>query len=188
MVFIKLYGADQFPAMDYCHVIEAALEKKVNLGTDIAFICPDSFFVHKGQEQTSFHVLCEVLAPRSLKSKESAIAGILSESLKQLSVHSHIVFSYFDYEKDNIDKDYPVYLTKDNMVKVDSGEEEGEEGEDSENEGGTDIFYGNAFSELDDYVAAHPEMTKDEATLKYYSEKKHKTEQEMAEEEKESGK
>jgi len=33
---------------------------------------------------------------------------------------------------------------------------------------------GNIFEDLDNFIASHPEMSKDEATLEYYKQKKNK--------------
>lgn len=186
MVFIKLYGADQVIGMQVSDQIESYLRKRVEIPDPISFICTESFLVHGGQEQTSFRVLCEVVAPSDLQGQREDIARVLSEALRNLSVHSHIIFTWFDRsdEFEFIDHDYPDYLTPDNMVRIASdGEEEGDEDDEGGSEdgciaAGKEPYFGNVFQDLDDFVKAHPEMSEDEATLAFYDTLKKKTPEE----------
>ena len=177
MIFIKLYGADQYIGMENSEKIENYLRKECDIKDDICFICTSSYLVHAGQEQTSFQALCEVLAPVDLKPLRDKISKGLIKGLKEVTVHSHIAFRWFDREDmvDCIDHDYPDYMTKDNMVQAqnpDESQEPQEEEDPSEDSENPNIYFGNIFQELDDFVAAHPEMSKDEATLAYYDQKR----------------
>lgn len=170
MVFIKIEGADQVIAMEF----SGAVQKKLAgvLGIDegaIAFLCPESFFVHGGQEQTSFRVLVEVMMPKELQAKEAPAAALLAKKLHDIAVHSHVVFTYFDkaHEYDEIDHDYPDYMDSTNMVKAAAEDEP----EDEDGEQSPAPYMGNVFSELDGFVASHPEMSKDRATIEYYKQK-----------------
>lgn len=180
MIFIKMTGADQVLSIEISSGLEKAL-KKAGIKDDIAFICPNSFFVHAGQEQTSYHLLVEVLLDKKNTGLEDTIAEVLSKRLSDLSVHSHIIFQLFENEKDYVNKDYPEYLTADNMVHIDQGEDENEDEE--EETDSQDIYYGNAFEELDRYVKDHPEMTKDEATVSYYANKTKEAKRDLEKEE-----
>lgn len=168
MVFIRIDGADQYLAMEFSQVVEPKIVEELKIKEDdIAFICPECFFVHKGQEQTSFHTLLTVKIPTKYKSHEKKLAEILFKELNNLTVHSHILFEYFDEkeEYDQINGDYPTYMDSTNMVKA-------EQEEDEETTDAQQPYMGNVFEELDNFVAKHPEMTKDQATEEFYKEKK----------------
>lgn len=62
-------------------------------------------------------------------------------------------------------------MTEENMVKVDSNENVVETNEDDST---IEPYMGNIFEDLDNFIASHPEMSKDEATLEYYKQKKNK--------------
>lgn len=174
MVYVKIIGADQYLAMEFSSTVERKLAVTLGIDrNDIAFICPEAFFVHSGQEQTSFHVLVEILMPKDCQPKEKAVADLLMESLKDLSVHSHLIFTYFDKasEYDNIDADYPQYMNASNMVKAETAKEAEDEENQEEEEESEAPYMGNVFQELDDFVAAHPEMSKNQATLEFYRRK-----------------
>lgn len=176
MVFVKFEGADQYIATDFSLDIQSKLTKLYGIKeNELNFLMEDSFFVHHGQEQTSFQVLVEILAPEELMEKEKEVEKFLAKELNNLAIHSHILFRYFpsSHAYDEINPDYPEYMTPDNMVKAESGQEQ--EDEEREEEGlpvKSDLFTGNIFQELDDFVAAHPEMGKDEATIEYYKRKR----------------
>lgn len=166
MIFITIEGADQYLAMEFSKDIEPKIIKALNIKeNEINFICPESFFVHNGQEQTSFHALITIKLPTKFKDRQQELISIISKDIKSLSVHSHFLFIYFDEENeyDNIDNEYPLYLSEDNMVKV-NDEEENKEDEEP--------YTGNIFEELDNFVASHPEMSKEEATEEFYKQKK----------------
>ena len=174
MVFIKILGADQFIALQNVTLIEQAIRQHLDLKDEINFICPDSYFVHGDQEQTSFQCLVEVLAPAPLKAHRAEMIQGITEGLKNLTVHGHIIFSWFDPEDeiDIIDSDYPDYMTPDNMVKTIDSEPEPTSDDSAAQVDDSNIYTGNIFQELDDFVAAHPEMNKDQATLAYYESKR----------------
>ncbi len=169
MVFIKIEGADQVIAMEFSNSVQRSLAKRLGIKEEeLVFVTPESFFVHGGQEQTSFHVLVEVLLPKDLKPKEKDVVELLQRRLHEIAIHSHIVFTYFDSESeyDEIDHDYPDYMDNTNMVKAET------EQDDQDEEGAEpEPYMGNVFQELDDFVAAHPELSKDQATIEYYKEK-----------------
>lgn len=175
MVFVKFEGADQYIASDFSHDINRKLQKIYGIKeNELNFLMEDSFFVHDGQEQTSFQVLVEILAPEELMSKEKELEKFLAKELNNLAIHSHIIFTYFSssHAYDEINSDYPEYMTPDNMVKASNEEEQKDEESEEEGLEENDLFTGNIFQELDDFVAAHPEMTKDEATIEYYKRKR----------------
>lgn len=170
MVFVKIFGADPYVASDVTKEAVEGIAKRYGIDREeLNFVMLESLFVHEGQEQTSFQVLAEVLAPKSLQKKEQEVERFLAEKLKNLAVHSHILFTYFDpkSEYDETDGEYPPYLSPDNMVKAEEQIEEQEGGAPIE-----DLFTGNVFQELDEFVASHPEMGKDEATLEFYERKR----------------
>jgi len=169
MVLIKIEGADQYLAMQFSKVVEPKLSKELGINEDeINFICPETFFVHNGQEQTSFHVLLTISLPLELKNHEHSISNILFKELKNLSVHSHIIFSYFDSKEefDSIDNEYPLYLTETNMVNINN------ESEDNNNT--EEPYMGNVFEDVDSYVKAHPDISEDQATDEFYKSKTNK--------------
>lgn len=177
MIFVKIEGTDQYLAADYSKDIEGKLVKLYGIPEqDINFIISGSLFTHKGQEQTSFQVVCEIVAPEKFEVKEKEVEKYLAESLQNIAIHSHILFTYFkeNHYYDETNPEYPLYMTEENMVKAETEDEYNEEKE-SEDDNGSDlddgIYMGNVFQELDDFVASHPEMSKDEATLLYYKNK-----------------
>lgn len=174
MIFIKIEGADPYIASDFTADIWEDLARKFNTNeNNILFKVENSLLVHKGQEQTSFVVLVEVEAPSSFKPVEKEVEKFLAEKLKNLAVHSHILFKYFEESShyDETDESYPLYLTADNMVKA--MEEDEATSSDEEDEATVEEPYmGNVFKELDDFVASHPEMSQEEATIEYYKRKR----------------
>ena len=175
MIFIKIEGADPYIATDFTRDIEDDLVKLYgNLPSeDLNFIIENSLFIHEGQEQTSFQVFVKVLSPKSYEEKEKVIENFLALQLKNIAIHSHIIFEYY-YESnayDESDVNYPLYMTEENMVKVDGNENVVETNEDDST---IEPYMGNIFEDLDNFIASHPEMSKDEATLEYYKQKKNK--------------
>lgn len=174
MIFIKIEGADQYIASEFSGDIWEDLAKVFNTSQDkILFTVENSLLVHKGQEQTNFVALVEVLAPSKFKAVEKEAEKFLAEKMKNLAVHTHIIFTYYEEEShyDETDENYPLYLAADNMVKAES-DEPVEDEEYDDDEVVEEPYMGNIFQELDEYVAAHPEMSQEEATIEYYKSKR----------------
>lgn len=173
MIFIKIFGADISNINYHAKRMEKGIKTALNLDEPISIIANETLFIHEGQEQTSFNLLCEILAPSDLKPQKEKIAQAIGASLKWVTVHSRLVFQWFDRSDsfDFIDRECPEYLKPGNMVTADDRYGDERQDEDGEGDDPDDVYLGNVFEDLDKFVADHPEMSPEEATLAFYATK-----------------
>lgn len=145
MIYIKVVGLDQFIvgriSREYTDKIANLYEVDED---DINFVSPNCMIFHKGVEQTSWHVLVNVLAPKKVSVLQDQAADIIKAMFKNVTINIDIVFSYYssdDFECE-YNVDYPRYIGDDNLVDDEIEYEELDEGE--------EIFDGDIFASVKD--------------------------------------
>lgn len=141
MITITVYGLDQYTVGRYSREHAKNLAQLFETNEDnISFIASDAYIFHNGVEQTSWNPIVKVNAPEKFKVFEAKIAKYLLETLKVFTINLFVEFSYFHehHRYEHINKEYPRFLTEENVVNV----------EDSEDE--NDIFMGNVFEGMEE--------------------------------------
>jgi len=159
MITISILGLDQYVVGHYSGEVSARLAKLYETSNDeIMFYAPDSFLFHDGVEQTSWNVLVRVSAPLKFKKLQDVVAKFIIGTLEGVAIHIAVEFSYFKdedrYEK--INRDYPRFITDENLVYADKTIEEMEDEEEPE------IYEGNVFADLDKKLATGGNAKKDD--------------------------
>ena len=148
MVTISIYGLDQYTVGHYSkeHTKNLAnlLEVKED---DLSFYSPDALVFHNGVEQTSWNLLIHVHAPKQSALVQDEVAEYLLNAIGDVAIHKTVVFYYYPegnrYE--NINDEYPRYITEENLVDTDvEYDEDIEEGEEDDQ-----IYTGDIFEGLD---------------------------------------
>lgn len=161
MIIVSLLGTDPYNAIDYTKRLHKGLVNAYGIDdNDLEFFAPESFLIHDGMEQTSFHLNVRIEAPYEYQDREETVLDYLKDAFKDLSVHVRILFTYFDPEHEHVlfDPDYPPFMTERNVVKADTHEEE-EEDEEEEVDEKEEPYMGDIIGEFDAYVKAHPDAT-----------------------------
>lgn len=156
MITISFLGSEKYLDSNLCLRIQAGLAGIYETDQDeIMFYAPESFLIHGGVEQTSFQIFVEVEAPKGCVAVEKQAAAFLRKVLKEISVHSRLLFRYYEPEHEyiDIDSDYPRYMTADNTVKFSDESADEEESEEDEEE----PYLGNAFAEVEEHFPSAPE-------------------------------
>ena len=145
MIYIKVVGLDQYIvgriSKDYTDKIANLYE--VN-ESEVNFISPSCMIFHKGVEQTSWHVLVNVLAPKKVSVLQDQASEVIKAAFKNVTINLDIIFSYYsedDYENSRNDE-YPRYIAENNLV---DDEFEYEDIDDEE-----EIFDGDIFASVSD--------------------------------------
>ena len=142
MVYIKVVGLDQFivgrVSRDYTNKIANLYEMDED---EVNFVAPNCMIFHKGVEQTSWHVLVNVMAPKKVLVLQDQMSDLIKAAFANVTINLDIVFSY--YSEDDYDfyrnNDYPRYISEDNIV---DDEVEYEDVDDDE------IFDGDIFASV----------------------------------------
>lgn len=149
MITISILGLDQYVVGHYSKDHTANLASIFETSEDeICFYAPSAFIFHNGVEQTSWQTIVKISAPSKFKTLQSQIASYLLNSLKEFSINVTIEFNYFEKENEfsHINKEYPRFITDDNIALVDEEEEEMSD-EDLLNE--DKVYTGNAFANFE---------------------------------------
>lgn len=146
MITVSILGLDQYVVGHYSGEVSQRLAKLYETSNDdIMFYAPDSFLFHDGVEQTSWNVLVRVSAPLKFKRLQDVVAKFIIGTLESVAIHIAVEFTYFKdedhYEK--INREYPRFITDENLVYADKTIEEMEDEEEPE------IYEGNVFADLD---------------------------------------
>ena len=142
MVYIKVVGLDQFivgrVSRDYTDKIANLYEMDED---EVNFVAPNCMIFHRGVEQTSWHVLVNVMAPKKVLVLQDQMSDLIKAAFANVTINLDIVFSY--YSEDDYDfyrnNDYPRYISEDNIV---DDEVEYEDVDDDE------IFDGDIFASV----------------------------------------
>ena len=169
MITISILGLDQYVVGHYSGEVSARLAKLYETSNDeIMFYAPDSFLFHDGVEQTSWNVLVRVSAPAKFKKLQDVVAKFIIGTLEGVAIHIAVEFSYFKdedrYEK--INRDYPRFITDENLVYADKTIEEMEDEEEPE------IYEGNVFADLDKKLAEGGKTKQPAPSEHHHDEKK----------------
>ena len=161
MILVSLLGMDIYQAEALSKKMHQPLVNAFSCADDdLNFYSPSSFLIHNGVEQTSYRLEVIIHAPDIFQDKEKAVIEVLEKFLKEISVHQHIVFHYFETEHEVTlnDENYPLYMTESNVVKADNyADNDGAER--TEEETYEEPYYGDIISEFDEYVKSHPDAT-----------------------------
>ena len=145
MIYIKVVGLDQFIvgriSREYTDKIANLYEVESD---EINFVSPNCMIFHKGVEQTSWHVLINVLAPKKVSVIQEQAYSLIKEMFKNVTVNLDVIFSYYSSvdRYNSYNDDYPRYIGEDNLVDDEVEYEELEDGE--------EIFDGDIFASVKD--------------------------------------
>lgn len=139
MITISIYGLDQYTvghySKDHTKNIANLFETSED---DILFYSPNAYVFHSGVEQTSWNAIVKVNAPEKFEPLEGKIAKYLLDTLKEFSINLTLEFNYFHghHQYEHINKEYPRFITEENVATVDEYDEDEEE-----------IYTGNIFAD-----------------------------------------
>ncbi len=145
MITITILGLDQYIVGRLSRELTPNLAKLYETEEDsINFVAPSNMVFHNGVEQTSWNAIVRVNAPMKVAVVQDEVANFISVSLGDVAINLAIEFYYYsqDNRYERVNKDYPRYITADNLVDV--------EGEYEELENGEEVYDGDIFEGLDD--------------------------------------
>lgn len=129
MIRITIYGLDQYTVGHYSktHTKNLANLYEAKEG-DILFVAPGSYVFHNGVEQTSWNAIIKVDAPEKYEVLEQKVAKYLLDTFKEFSIHLSLQFEYFHshHEYVQVNKEYPRFITEENVVNCETDEDEEE--------------------------------------------------------------
>ena len=164
MIIISLLGMDSIYAIDVTKKLHKPLVEAFGCEeNELMFFAPQSFLIHNGIEQTSFHLNIEIEAPYDYEDREQEIKAALIDNLSDVAIHLRIVFKYFDPERETLllDETYPEYMTEDNTVKAAHHHHDQEEIDEYDEED-EEPYIGDIIEKFDAYIKEHPNASSDE--------------------------
>ncbi len=131
MITISILGLDQYVIGHYSkdHTKNIANLFETEMG-NISFYAPDCYVFHNGVEQTSWNTIVRIHAPKEYAPFEENVAKYLLKTLKEFTINLSIEFYYYDkcHRHEYVNKEYPHFLTENNIVSVEEDElKDGEE-------------------------------------------------------------
>ena len=148
MVNIFVYGLDQFVVGNISLDVTSDLAKLLEVEEDeINFVATNAMVFHKGVEQTSWQAIIEVQLPEECRYEQDNVAKLLRHYIDENAIHVYFRFVYINKRetKEEVNDDYPRYLTEENQVDF-SFDEDNEERE--EGDGDDDIYTGDIFADV----------------------------------------
>ncbi len=128
MITITVYGLDQYTIGHYSREHLANLTSLFETKEEIVFVASDAYVFHDGVDQNSWQALVKVDAPEKYEPMEDRIASYILKTLCEFAINIKITFEYFhshhEYEYHN--KEYPRFITDENLVNVEDGDEDEE--------------------------------------------------------------
>ena len=127
MIIISIYGLDQFVVGRLSRELSENLADMYETSEDnFTFIANDDTVFHKGVEQTSWDTYVTVKANIRYSIIEDIVASFLLNQLSYYSINVTINFEYTDdsHTHQRINKEYPRFITDENIVNVDDENEE----------------------------------------------------------------
>lgn len=152
MINITILGLDQYTVAYYAKENTKNISKIYESSDDlINFIAPENYIYHYGVEQNSWNALIRVSAPCKFKPFEKSVAQYLLETLTGVAINISIEFYYYELENhyEFINREYPRFLDKSNLVKIQDEhelEEDNVEDEHNHDEETGDIYLGDVFA------------------------------------------
>lgn len=127
MITVIFYGLDEFVVGRLSRELTPGLAKLYEVDEDdVNFVAPNNMFFHNGVEQTSWNVLIHVHAPMKVSVLQDEIAQYLTRAIGEIAIHKIIEFYYYssDNRYESINKDYPRFITEENIVDTEYEEDE----------------------------------------------------------------
>jgi len=149
MITVFVYGLDQFVVGRLSRELSPSIAKLYEVDEDeVNFVSPNNMVFHNGVEQTSWNILIHVHAPMKVSVLQDQAATFFLNAIGDVAIHKTVEFYY--YSQDNryqkINKDYPRYISEENIVNAeDDSDCECEEGEE---EG--QIYTGDIFKDFNE--------------------------------------
>jgi hypothetical protein len=148
MITLIVYDLDQFVVGRLSRELTPLIAKLYEVEEDeVNFIAPNNMIFHKGTEQTSWNLLIHVHAPLKVSVLQKMMADLLLNGIGEVAIHKTVEFYYYSQDNrfQNINENYPRFITEDNLVDVDTDhdDEDLEEGE-----GDDQIYTGDVFKDL----------------------------------------
>ncbi|MCH5180213.1 MAG: hypothetical protein J1F32_03245 [Erysipelotrichales bacterium] len=161
MITIEVIGMNHYMLSDYSHMhtkqIANLFETSEN---EIFFYSGDLKLFHDGVDQTSWHTLVRIHAPKKYEPFEKNVAKYLLDTLTDYILNAHIEFTYFDehhsYEK--LNHEYAPFFPREESDE-EYVEEDYEEDEDFSDE---ELFEGNAFEGFEEKLKARQSESDEE--------------------------
>lgn len=135
---IEIFGLDKYVVATLSEQLHLPLVKltKVN-EKDLFFSVFESMIFHQGVDQNAWHTIIRIFLVETDMKYQEEMKALFIEALKDQTIHLH--FEFYPQSKQNIHhvirKDYPLFVSETNAVKV----------EEELNESTQDIFHGNVF-------------------------------------------
>ena len=149
MIIISIYGLDQFVVGRLSRELSENLADMYETSEDnFVFIANDDTVFHKGVEQTSWDVYVEVKANVKYSIIEDIVAHFLLDQISYYSINVNVTFVYTDdaHTHQRINKEYPRFITEENIVNV---SDEPNDDEDNVEEDG-EIYDGDIFQDFNE--------------------------------------
>ncbi len=142
MITIEVIGMNHYMLGDYSHMHTRAIANLFEVDeSEVYFYSGDLKLFHDGVDQTSWHTLIRVHAPKKYEPFEKNVAKYLLDTMTDYILNAHVEFNYFDekHTYDKLNHDYAPFFPRE---EDDDQEEDYEEDEDFSDE---ELFEGNAF-------------------------------------------
>lgn len=148
MIIISIYGLDQFVVGRLSRELSENLADLYETSEEnFIFISNEGTVFHQGVEQTSWDTYVFIKASRKYDIIEDIVAHFFLDQLSTYSINVHVEFIYDEgaHTHERINKEYPRFITEENIVNV------GNEYDDEETEGDNEeeeIFDGDIFQDF----------------------------------------
>lgn len=165
MITVTLLGMDIYQAIPLTKELHKTLVKIYDIpDNQLNFYAGEGFLIHNGVEQTAFRLDIKIEAPEQFDSEdiENDVKDALLAKLKDIAIHFHLTFTYFNPEHDYVilEDGYPEYMTESNTIKAKSDEDEMED--EDEDEEYQEPYMGDIIGEFDKFVKDHPNASNEE--------------------------
>lgn len=131
MITISILGLDQYVVGHYSKDHTKNIASLFETSEDnVSFYAPNCYVFHNGVEQTSWNTIVRIHAPKQYSIFEDKVAKYILTTLKEFTINLSIEFYYYDKANryEYLNKEYPHFISDDNIVDVEEDElEEGEE-------------------------------------------------------------
>lgn len=146
MITIKVIGLDQFIVGRLSKETTKNLANLYEVSSDdINFVAPNCMIFHEGVEQTSWHVMLDIMAPKKTQVLQADIAKYLISAFKDVAINVEVIFHYYSVDDRvvSFNNEYPRYIKESNVVDFQTDDNEYEEGEEDDQ-----IYTGNIFEDI----------------------------------------
>lgn len=155
MITISFLGLDPYTSQHISRDIYAKLAAIFKCDPEqIIVYAPESMLFHNGVDQTLWHALIHVNAPKTYRPYQAQAAEFLLKAVQAHIIHGAVEFYYYEAGDriESHDAAYPRFVTEANLVNVEADDEHDDERE---------VFQGDVFSQVNlDSVYANSDKTK----------------------------